>query len=308
MSGVGSLKRRWISTDHQEQSSTSPHFSEKRKEVTGLSVSRASPRYKLKRVREKTPNIYSSSNLEVLSGGQIKFTKGRNAKYDTVKVDNSIVPKLKPEFEAMGIYKQPTGIVQAHYKSPDEILTEDYKFEANELVYLSRQEIKGYTKVELPDEDVTNAIHYYAARRIKSRLGLTDEEFDKNYCRFLDGTALLGLSALLTKWVEDCCGDATFKGYMEKIVKNGSEKLSSIDEFIRVHDDEDEDEDIEDDGDEIEEKEIRDAYNWTHPRKGSRSTKSNSNSRDTSDSSSVDGDSLSEDIEPIQITKTVNRS
>lgn len=309
MSGAGSLKRRRGKADEKEQFSFSPSLSGENKGITNSMTSRGSARFKVKRVKEKIPNVYSSSNLEVLSGGQIKFTKGRGSKYDAVKVDNSVVPKLKPEFEALGIYKQPTGILQAHYKSPDEVLTEDYKFEPSELVYLSRQEIKGYTKIELPDEDIANDIHYYVAHRIMNRLGISEEDYNKEFCRFLDGSALLALSSLVTKWVEDCCGESTFKAYMEKIVEKKSEKLSSIDEFIRVYDEDEDDEDDEETDEEVDGKNESDNESERkerRSRKGSdfatRRSSSNSNS------SSDDSNSLSEDFKPIRVTKTTERS
>lgn len=307
MSDAGPLKRKRGDVDKKEQ--FPPSLSRENKGITSSMASHGSARFKVKRVKEKIPNVYSSSNLEVLSGGQIKFTKGRGSKYDIVKVDNSVVPKLKPEFEAMGTYKQPTGILQAHYKSPDEILTEDYKFEANELVYLSRQEIKGYTKIELPNEDIANVIHYYVAHRIRSRLGISEEEYDNEFCRFLDGSALLALSSLVTKWVEDCCGESSFKAHMEKIIEKESEKLSSIDEFIRVYD---EDEDGEDTDEEDAEKnesesesgrqEIRNGKGFKFDRMETRRSRSNS------DSSSDDSNSLSEDFKPIRVTKTTEKS
>lgn len=184
----------------------------------------------------KIPNIYESSNLEVLSGGQLKFSKGRNSTSGVIKIDNSIVPKLKRKYAKLNQFKQPTNISQASYKSPDEVLTDNYKFEANELVYLSRQEIKNYTKVELPSEEITNSIHYYVAHRIKEKLELSDEDFNTNYAKFLDGSALLAISSLFTKWVEDLAGKSTFKGYMETVTDDKNARLSSIDEFIRVYD------------------------------------------------------------------------
>jgi hypothetical protein len=197
----------------------------------------------------KIPNIYSSSNLEILSGGQLKFSKGRSANSETVKIDNSIIPKLKPHYEKMKHFKQPTGITQAQYKSPDEILTDNYHFEANELVYLSRKEIKDNTKIDLPGEEITNAIHYYFSQRIRTKLGLTDDEYNKKYTKFLDGSALLALSALVTKWVENYCGESTYKGYMENVQDEKAGKLSSIDEFIRVYDEKSSENEIEESDD-----------------------------------------------------------
>ncbi|GAV29158.1 hypothetical protein PMKS-002638 [Pichia membranifaciens] len=312
MSDAVPLKRKRGDVDKKEQfpssPSPSPSLSRENKGITSSMASRGSARFKVKRVKEKIPNVYSSSNLEVLSGGQIKFTKGRGSKYDMVKVDNSVVPKLKPEFEAMGIYKQPTGILQAHYKSPDEILTEDYKFEANELVYLSRQEIKGYTKIELPDEDISNVIHYYVAHRIRSRLGISEEEYDNEFCRFLDGSALLALSSLVTKWVEDCCGESSFKAHMEKVIEKESEKLSSIDEFIRVYDEDEEDEDTDEEDEEKNESE-NESRRQKRNGKGFKFGRTEIlRSCSNSDSSSDDSNSLSEDFKPIRITKTTERS
>lgn len=182
------------------------------------------------------PNIYKSSNLGVLLGGKLKYISGRNSKGDSIVVDNSVVPKLKPKYKAMGIYKEPTGIKQSHFKSPDEILTSDYGFEPNELVYLGREEFKNNTSVELPGEEITNAIHYYVAQRIRSTLNISDEEYDSNFTKFLDGTALLALAALVTNWVEDNCGKSTYKGYMQRVKRDKDAKLSSLDEFIRVYD------------------------------------------------------------------------
>lgn len=190
---------------------------------------------------EKESSIYATSNLEVISGGEVRFTHGRDTRFDTVRVDNLVVPKLKKIYATAEKYKQPTSVKELQYRSPDEVLTEDYKFEPNELVYLSRDEIEEYTKVSLPDPDITNAIHYYVANRIKERLNLTDEEYDKNYSKFLDGSALLALGALVTKWVGDCAGDETFKTHMQKVEKNEAVKLSSIDEFIRVYDSDNDD-------------------------------------------------------------------
>ncbi|CAI8510164.1 unnamed protein product [Pichia kudriavzevii] len=149
-------------------------------------------------------------------------------------VNNSEVPKLRPEFKEMNRFKEPTGINQVYYKPPDEILTDKYGFEPNELVYLSREDIQRHTKVELPGEEIANAIHYYVAERIRTSLGISDEEYNANYAKIFDGSALLALSALVTKWVEDSCGDSTFKSYMEKVK---TKKMSSIERFIRVHDD-----------------------------------------------------------------------
>lgn len=191
---------------------------------------------------EKESSIYATSNLEVISGGEVRFTHGRDTRFDTVRVDNTVVPKLKKIYDIAEKYKQPTSVKELQYRSPDEVLTEDYKFDPNELVYLSREEIEEYTKVNLPNPDITNSIHYYVADRIKKRLKLTDEEYDKNYSKFLDGSALLALGALVTKWVGDCAGDKTFKTHMEKVEKNKAAKLSSIDEFIRVFDSDNEDE------------------------------------------------------------------
>lgn len=267
------------------------------------------PRNKRMTKLRKIPNIYTASNLEILSGGQIRFVKGRDANFDTVKVDNSIVPKLKPIYEEMGIYKQPIGVKQAHYKSPDEILTDDYKFEPNELVYLSREEIKKYTSIELPDPDITNAIHYYMAHRIKDRLGITDKEYDKNYSKFLDGSALLAFSTLVTKWIEDYCGENTFKTYMEKIRKNSSSDSNSIDEFVRVYadDDEEEEDDDEDDYDEKDE----DGEIFNHEKINKKkfnpfSELKNNKSKIKSDSDDSENDEFTSNINPVRINHSFN--
>lgn len=183
----------------------------------------------------KLPNIYSSSNLEVLSRGTLLY--GRRFKNNETErlVDNAIVPKLKPEFEILDKYKRPTGISQVEYKPPDEVLTNDYDFEANELVYLNRDEIKRITKVDLPRQDITNAIHYYVAQRIKTRFNLSDHEYDEKFSRIFDGSSLLALSTVFTNWVNELCGEHTYKAYMETTNPDNT-KLSSIDEFIRVYD------------------------------------------------------------------------
>lgn len=183
----------------------------------------------------KLPNIYNSSNLEVLSRGMMLYGRRYKNNESERLVDNAVVPKLKQEFEKLNKYKRPTAITQVEYKPPDEVLTNDYELEANELLYLNRDEIKEATRVELPREDVTNAIHYYVAKRIKTRFGLSDREYDEKFSRIFDGSSLLALSALVTNWVEESCGENTYKAYMETI-KSQKEKLSSIDEFIRVYD------------------------------------------------------------------------
>lgn len=183
----------------------------------------------------KLPNIYSSSNLEVLSRGTLLYGRRFKNKETERLVDNAIVPKLKPEFEKMNKYKRPTAIAQVEYKPPDEVLTNDYEFEANELVYLDRDEIKRTTKVELPRQDITNAIHYYVADRIKTRFNLSEKEYDEKFSRIFDGSSLLALSTVFTSWVEELIGDQTYKAYMET-TNTHNEKLSSIDEFIRIYD------------------------------------------------------------------------
>lgn len=195
------------------------------------------------------PNIYNSANFEVVSGKKLKFKKPRLHQSDIVKVDNSVVPKLKKEFADLGIFKRPTGINQSSYKSIDEILTDSYKFEPNELVYLDRPEFKRRTGVELPGEDIANALHYYVADYIKRSQGLSDEEYDSKFSKFLDGSALLALSSLMTKWVEDAAGESTFKSHMEKVGANSPTQMGHAAPFVSLHDDDDEGDDEEVEGD-----------------------------------------------------------
>lgn len=188
------------------------------------------------------PNIYQSSNLEITSRKYLVYGKGIISKYTSVKVDNSIVPTLKPTFKKLQKFKEPTSIHQMTYKSPDEVLTSNYKYEPNELNYKSREEINNFLKgVKLPDEEITNSIQYYFTERLKKKLD-SNEEYDQFYTNFLNGSVLLALSTLVTNWVEEEYNKATLKQYMKRIPKNSTEKLSKLDEFIRYHDESDDSE------------------------------------------------------------------
>ena len=193
----------------------------------------------LKRIAREKPSVYEASNLEVISYATLKFKKPRTLNADYVRIDNSRVPKLKKEFLESGLFKKPTGIKDVHYKSPDEVLSENYGFAPHELVYLTRDEIKVLNGVDLPGEEILNLIHYYVADRIRKKLNISEEEYNEKYAKCMDGSALLALGALVTKWVDDLCGDSTFKSHMERVRDDTKVKVGSIDEFLRVYDEED---------------------------------------------------------------------
>ncbi|KAH3669051.1 hypothetical protein OGAPHI_001647 [Ogataea philodendri] len=166
-------------------------------------------------------NSKSAKKLNIYESSAGHYTTGRSLKYklkdeDTL-VDLEDLPRLKSDIDK-DKYKTPVG-----YKSkgrpiaPDELLNGVFKVDPGELKYLTRDEIKEHTSVDLPSSELLKALHYYFVDRIQRDKTIPDTQKDLLFTRFCDGSALLAMGVLVEKWIGDLADkdNDTFKYYME---------------------------------------------------------------------------------------------
>ncbi|ESW98735.1 hypothetical protein KL918_001874 [Ogataea parapolymorpha] len=147
-------------------------------------------------------NIYESS------AGY--YTTGRSLKYKLndpeALVDLDGLPRLKDGVDKEK-YKTPVGYIsKGRAIAPDELLYGVFNVSPDDLKYLTREEIKGHTGVDLPSSELLKSLHYYFAERIQNDPTIPDSQKDTLFTRFCDGSALLAMGVLVEKWINDFVG------------------------------------------------------------------------------------------------------
>ncbi|KAG7848952.1 hypothetical protein KL941_001770 [Ogataea angusta] len=158
-------------------------------------------------------NIYESS------AGY--YTTGRSLKYKLndpeALVDLDGLPRLKDGVDK-DRYKTPVGYIsKGRAIAPDELLHGVFKVSPDDLKYLTREEIKKHTSVDLPSSELLKSLHYYFVERIQNDRTIPDSQKNTLFTRFCDGSALLAMGVLAEKWIDDLVGQQkeSHKHFME---------------------------------------------------------------------------------------------
>lgn len=144
----------------------------------------------LLKYKKQKLDVYHASAGEYLAGPRYGYVARQNDTHDT-PIDHTQVPKLTQDG-----YQQPLRVISGAEKmSWDELLSMSWGIDPAELPYMTRDQVRAQTNVDLPDSELLQCLHYYMADRISR------EDDADDLTGFLDETALIALGRLVQDWL-----------------------------------------------------------------------------------------------------------